>query len=257
MGEQFSIGRVISRAFSVIGKNAVTFFVLALIVQLPVSALNYYTLTTTPAGLSQQQILARTFEPQALALVGGIGLVYLILSLVLQAAILRGAIASLSGKSATLGECLSTGLSVFFPMIGITILMFLGAFLGFILLIVPGIMLLLRWSVSIPVRIMEGPGILKSMGRSAELTRGHRWAIFGTLIVFGIISIGLSIVLALVASTAGASGSSGAEMISLVTSAIVGMISIVLGAAGSASIYYELRSIKDGIGAEQLAAVFA
>ncbi len=254
MGEDFSIGRVISRAFSVVGKNAVTFFLLALVVQLPASAMNFYNVATTSPGLSQAQILARTFSPQGLTILGITTLVYLVLALILQASILRGAITSLGGRTATLVECLSTGLSVFFPMIAITILTMLGAMLGFILLIIPGIMLLLRWSVSIPVRIMEGPGILKSMGRSAELTRGHRWAIFGTLIVFGIMSIGLSIVVALVATTTGGAGQS---VVSIVTSAIVGMISIVFGAAASASIYYELRSIKDGVGAEQLAAVFA
>jgi hypothetical protein len=251
MGEPFSISRVISRAFDVVGRNLVTFFLLALIVQIPLSIINYYNVVTTPAGLSQQELLARTFAPQMLAA----ALIYVVLAVVLQAAILRGAITSLGGKPASLAECLSTGLRVFFPMIGITILTVLGVVLGFILLIVPGIMLALRWSVGIPVRIMEGPGVLKAMGRSAELTRGHRWAIFGVLIVFGLISIGLSIVLGLVTATAGATGSG--QMVAVVMSAITGMISLVLTSAASASIYSELRTIKDGVGAEHLAAVFS
>jgi hypothetical protein len=251
MGEPFSISRVISRAFDVVGRNLVTFFLLALIVQIPLSLINYYNVTTTPAGLSQQELLARTFAPQMLVA----ALIYVVLAVVLQAAILRGAITSLGGKSASLAECLSTGLRTFFPIVGVTILSVLGVALGFILLIVPGIMLLLRWSVAIPVRVMEGPGVLKAMGRSAELTRGHRWAILGVLVAFALISIGLSIVLGLVTAAAGMAGS--AQIVVVVMTAITGMISLVLTSAASASIYFELRSIKDGVGAEQLASVFA
>ena len=42
----------------------------------------------------------------------------------------------------------------------------------------------------------------------------------------------------------------------LISSTITAIIYVVIAAAGIASIYYELRVIKEGIGPEALAAVF-
>jgi hypothetical protein len=49
--------------------------------------------------------------------------------------------------------------------------------LGILLLIVPGILLALRYSVAIPVAVLEEAGISDSLSRSATLTKGHRWRI--------------------------------------------------------------------------------
>jgi hypothetical protein len=42
----------------------------------------------------------------------------------------------------------------------------------------------------------------------------------------------------------------------ILASALAQMINAILSAAGTASIYYELRQIKEGIGPEALASVF-
>ena len=47
-------------------------------------------------------------------------------------------------------------------------------FLGFLLLIVPGILLMLRYALAVPVAVLETTTISESLSRSAELTRGHR-----------------------------------------------------------------------------------
>jgi glycerophosphoryl diester phosphodiesterase family protein len=49
--------------------------------------------------------------------------------------------------------------------------------LGF-LLIVPGIMLSIRWALTIPVAVLEDKGLRESLTRSSELTDGHRWRVF-------------------------------------------------------------------------------
>ncbi|MEX2464468.1 MAG: YciC family protein [Gaiellaceae bacterium] len=63
------------------------------------------------------------------------------------------------------------------------ILAALGITLGFILLIVPGFILLTIWSLIVPVIVLEGSGTMDSFGRSRELTRGNRWGVFGRIIV--------------------------------------------------------------------------
>jgi hypothetical protein len=50
--------------------------------------------------------------------------------------------------------------------------------LGFILLVVPGILAVLKYSLAVPVAVLEDRGISDTLSRSAELTQGHRGRIF-------------------------------------------------------------------------------
>ena len=51
------------------------------------------------------------------------------------------------------------------------ILFGLGVWVGLLLFIIPGIMLMLRWSVAVPACVLEGTGPVASLGRSAALTQ--------------------------------------------------------------------------------------
>jgi hypothetical protein len=64
-----------------------------------------------------------------------------------------------------------------------------GIFLGFIALIVPGVVLSLRWAVVSQAAALEHEGWLPAIRSSTRLTAGHYWHIFGLLlftVVFGI-----------------------------------------------------------------------
>jgi len=54
----------------------------------------------------------------------------------------------------------------------------IGIGVGLVLLIVPGIILLLMWALTIPVAVIEDTGLRDSVNRSAELTKGHRGRVF-------------------------------------------------------------------------------
>lgn len=253
----FSIGRVISRTFGAVGSNFITFFVIALVARLPIAAAAIYTGPVSQIGMTPQQVLANALAPRVLMVTVPAGILTGVLSLVLQASVVRGTLTSLNGQRASFIACLATGFGLMLPVLGVGILVSLGALLGFLLLIVPGIMLFLRWAVAIPVRVAEGPGILNAMGRSAELTKGHRWAIFGTFVVIVLISIGIGMVVGIVGGIAMVSARQQAVIINVAVTSLGAAIGAVLSAAAIASIYYELRTIKEGAGPEQLAAVFA
>jgi hypothetical protein len=70
-----------------------------------------------------------------------------------------------------------------------TILSNLGTIIGLLLLIIPGLLLLVRWSLAGPILVAERVGSMQSMGRSGELTRGYFWPILGGLFVCVIFSI--------------------------------------------------------------------
>jgi hypothetical protein len=67
-------------------------------------------------------------------------------------------------------------------------LVFLATFGGFILLIIPGIIIGVWLSFANFVFIDQGLGVKASMGKSRELVKGRFWAVFGRLFVFGLFS---------------------------------------------------------------------
>jgi hypothetical protein len=68
-------------------------------------------------------------------------------------------------------------------LIIVGILAALGIALGFVLLIVPGCILLTWWSLVVPVVVLEGKPVGEAFSRSRELVRGYGWSVFGAIIV--------------------------------------------------------------------------
>jgi hypothetical protein len=248
----FDNGRVVSRAFSVIGRNWIAFLALSILAVLPQMAWNYYLLRGPQSSFG-----TGTAGMYGLITLGG-WVVTIVASFVLQAALTYGTIMDLNGQRASLGEMLGVGLKAFLPLCAIGILYTLGIGVALVALIVPGIILVTVWAVVVPARIAENTGVLASFSRSGELTRGHRWPILGIFAVFYVIVIIADFVirpltgLTLFANTA----SLAAVPLYLVLTGATRVVSAVISSAGIACIYYELRTVKEGIGPEQLASVF-
>jgi hypothetical protein len=250
---RFEMGRVVRRTLSVIADNIPTFALLSLVPSLSLAALGLWgNLFEDSAG---QPTLP---DLDTLGWFGLGALLYFASGLVLQAGVVHGAVASLNGKRASVGDCLSTGLRNLVPLFLIGVLLGLGILAGAILLFVPGIMLLMMWCVVTPVCVVERTGVLGAFSRSRELTRGHRWAIFGLYVAFIILMIIISMVFASLigTNTLTESPASPPSVVQLVGGIVSSMISGIIGSTFVASIYYELRQIKDGIGPEALASVF-
>src|SRR5207247_3859811 len=79
-------------------------------------------------------------------------------------------------------------------------------FLGFIALIVPGIILAIMFSLALPVLLIENKGVTESMGRSRELV-GKRWLkTFATFLVLGIILLVASFIVSAISGSLGILG---------------------------------------------------
>ena len=65
-----------------------------------------------------------------------------------------------------------------FGVVALSILVFLAVIVGFMFLIVPGILLTIRWSLAVPIKVLEDAGVGDSMSRSSQLTDGNRGRIF-------------------------------------------------------------------------------
>lgn len=84
-------------------------------------------------------------------------------------------------------DCLRWGLrkllAVFLVSLGYNI-MTVG---GYLLLIVPGVILSLMFALAMPIAAIEGRGIVESFTRSAALTKGYRGQIFLTFFLWGLL----------------------------------------------------------------------
>jgi hypothetical protein len=250
-GANFDIARVASRTFGLIGRNLVPFGVLSLIF----------------AGVPN--ILIMLVQPSLLqgdpskfgGVILGVTLISGLASLVLSAALTRASVDDLSGKGANIGAALGTGASVLLPMIGLGLLMGIAIVFGLILLFVPGVYLFLMWIAAAPALVVERVGITKAMERSAFLTQNHRWAILGLIVLYIIVVVVFELVIA--ALIPGAMGSmvaptgEGPSILVIALLTLVQVVTSMVGTVGIASIYFELRQIKEGVGVTELANVFA
>jgi hypothetical protein len=252
---RFEFGRVFTRAFEVIRGNLVSFSILGLIATLPTSAyqiaLTAGYLPATFVGLQDTKKITLYFGALAVAtIVGGF------LGLILQATLTYGSISYLGNQPVTLSRALGIGVRQFLPLLAIGLLEGLAMGGALILLIFPAFMLYAMWAAVVPVRVAENTGIFESFGRSRALTAGYRWPIFGTLFVF-LLGAGIAQNAARVLVTPAAiSGSVVSLYVGVVLTALITAIVAVASATLHASMYYELRLIKEGVGPAQIASVF-
>jgi hypothetical protein len=106
----------------------------------------------------------------------------------------------------SVGELLRSVEPVFWQLVAVSILFGIGVAIGFALLIVPGLILFVIWSVVAPVTVLERPGVWKAFGRSREVVRGNGWNVFGVIVIVGVIVFLVSIAVGLIASGLGSFG---------------------------------------------------
>src|SRR5438105_308068 len=195
---RMSVGRVFQRAFGAIGLNPIVILTLALIVGALPGLLMSYLFVQLGIGSPE------TLRTGAIPFRGYVGLMFIVflinmvISALVQGSLTRATVSANEGIRATFAESLSAGLRVVFPLIGLSLLWAIGVGIGFILLIVPGIILLMMWSVAVPALVVEREGVFAAFSRSAQLTKGARWKIFGLSLVLLVIYWLLSLIAGLV-----------------------------------------------------------
>lgn len=111
-----------------------------------------------------------------------------VVGIVLAMGLIRAAIAITEGRAPSVGMLFET--DGFWVYLVASILVSLGIVIGLVLLIVPGIILSVMWQFFGYV-IVEQPTIraTEAIGRSADITRGNRWQLFGLGLVLILINL--------------------------------------------------------------------
>jgi uncharacterized membrane protein len=97
-----------------------------------------------------------------------------------------------TGNNPTLKECYSIGLKRFWVVLLSSILISILMFFGLLLLVIPGIIVMVTYSLVYPAIVFENEGVFDSMKRSANLTKGYRGRIFIAYVILGIPSFIIS-----------------------------------------------------------------
>jgi hypothetical protein len=117
-----------------------------------------------------------------------------------QGGLFRLAVADLNAEPISTDDALKVGRERMWTMVALMLLAGIGIAVGLVLLIVPGVLLALAWSVAGPVLIEERRPLLECFGRSAELTRRSRLNILALALLFLGVEIAAAVPCALVAA---------------------------------------------------------
>ena len=188
----------------------------------------------------------------ALALVF-IAVQFLIVQPFLVAAVARAAADTYLGEPVTIGGTYRYALRLLPSILWITILTTLATLFGFILLIIPGIIVLVRLAFAPAALVVEGHRGSKALRRSWRLTKGFFWRTLGTLLLSGVIAAIVSGILSipgeLVVQALGPDAWPISAIVSVLATVLVtpfGMLVVVL-------LYFDLRIRKEGFDIEVMA----
>ena len=242
----FRFGDVYGRSFSIFFSNILPYSVIAAIFLAP--GLYFQTQLT---GLVGRNPTVEMFQTADYWLVfAGALLVPMLGQMLSQLVIYSFSFQAMRGRPLDVAGALSRVLGRLLPMIGTMLFYYVVVFVGTLLLFVPGIMLAIMLVAMLPVCLIERRGPIAAFERSRELSKGSRWLIFATFLVFGVVGGIANLVIQQIATVA-----AGPTMAILASYPFV-VVYTAFGAVLTISVYQELLLVKEGPAADRFAAVF-
>jgi hypothetical protein len=230
---RFSVSLALTRAIELLTKNFFTIYVISALATLPYTLYSWFTAAEPASGTA--------------FLAGMLNVVLVSLS---EAMIVYATFQALRGRGIDPRASIARGLQRFGAVFVASILIGVVTLLGFLLLIVPGLIVMVVFYVAIPACVVEQLGPSASLSRSSQLTSGYRWQIFGAAFAVLIAQIVVESIIAAMLH----------RPETLVAFEVVTFLWTALGSAYQAVlvtlIYHDLRVAKEGIDIEQLASVF-
>jgi hypothetical protein len=173
---------VITESWQLYRAHARHLISVAFVVYLPIAVL---TLLVGLAGGFPGRILVD--------LVSFIGFLLLEAALVKAVQDVRGGATNLS-----VGQTFSAALPSLGSVVVASVLAAIGIWIGFFLIIIPGIYLATIWCLIVPAIVVENTPAMSSFGRSNQLVKGRFWNVLGTLILVILIVFVVEIIIGLI-----------------------------------------------------------
>jgi hypothetical protein len=223
MTQKLDVGNVFSRIFELYTSQASVYLPAALILYVPLAVVTGAVLTGTAGLLLTVLLLAIT----------------LVTAFIYQGVIVRSVQDLQDGqRDLAIGELFQSVLPVLGMLIVVGLVAGIAEGIGFLLLIVPGVILVTIWAVVAPAIVIESKGF-DAFGRSYELTRGNFWQVLGVIVVVFIVQFIIQRIFAAIG---------GGISDNLVTYAIFTLIGSVitapLSALAAAVMYFDLLGLQ-------------
>ncbi len=221
MSQKLDVGGTLSQIFSTYGAQAGVLLPVAFALYLIVAIVNGIivgSLILFPLGLAVSVVAATLYQGVVVGLVKDV---------------------QDGRRDSTVGDLIDATWPVVLPLIGVGILAGIAIGIGFLLLVIPGLILLTIWAVIAPVIVVEHSGVIDSFGRSRELVRGNGWQVFGVIFVVFLITAVVGAILGAIG--AGISDSVGMRIL---FNLIASTLTAPIAALAAATIYFRLLAIK-------------
>ena len=191
---ELSLGEVLSKTFEIYRQDFVKYFILFAVIGvitgvLTALARHAFALPTLPPNATSQQVASwfAGFFGALIPLVFSIFAVTVVFFPIAQGSAIKMASERIEKGKVDLGVSVRFAVSKLLWIWALSILVGIIVVLGFIALVIPGIILAIMFALSFPALIIENKGVTDSMGRSRELV-GQRWLkTFATYLVMAII----------------------------------------------------------------------
>ena len=171
-----------------------------------------------------------------------------------------------SGRKPTFGGTFSFAIRDVFPVVFLFLVIGAAVGLGWLFMLVPGILLQLIWYVTVPAYVSERQGLGGAFSSSVRLTENNRWLLLAFLLVMGAVNTGLGLALGLAfgalgflttaAGQAGVVGMAIATLVVLVVEFVAMTLLFAVNVAAPVAAYMELKALKEPVG-DQVARTFA
>jgi len=183
------LGRILDDSFAVYRANFGTLALIAAAVVVPVYLLVYGVgLGWLWSGYDARASGTELELGDAAEQVAGLAAQLLVVTPLVTAMTVHVVRTAAEDRRASARDAIAVGLDLFPKLLLAIALVGLGVFGGFMLLIVPGVILAVRWMVVSQVVVVEGRGGSEALRRSFDLTRGRFWASFLVLFVLSLLA---------------------------------------------------------------------
>ncbi|MGH2659183.1 MAG: glycerophosphoryl diester phosphodiesterase membrane domain-containing protein [Actinomycetota bacterium] len=244
---QRSVGDILGDAFRLYGKHWLMLVQVVAVVAVPLTLIQYLVtdqlaenvIIRRDVGGGTIEIVAESelWRDAVTALV--VAIVSLLVTQVLIGAIAWTVAGILVGREPSISDSYRFGAARIWSILLVSVLSALAIIGGFILLVIPGFIILTHLVCSIPAVVVEGKRGRAALSRSWRLVRGRAWPVFGAIVVTGILTGFVSSVLTAPAGEGWFAQGLLASLASVITTPFTALVVGLL--------YFDLRVRKESL----------
>jgi hypothetical protein len=247
------VGEILDAAIKLYRSQWKSLMAIVAIALVPITFLQVFLTRTLGSPLADPTTTQAEFESTVITSLVVTAIQLLLVQPFLTAAVAKASSDVYLGHTVVVGSTFRFAVSRIHSILWISILFALAVLLGLVLLIVPGIIVLIRFYFGSTVFVIEGKKGSKALGRSWRLAKGFFWKILGTYLlasimasfIEGVLSIPGAVAYAAIGSAGWPLYAIGLSLAAILTTPFTTLIAVLL--------YFDLRIRKEAFDLEVMA----